>query len=204
MVKTLLAAVAALAFYVLLPADSAAGIPPQAEVCTACHGVEAPSPYAAVPTIHGLPFAVIDNALYDFRATIRPCRKPECGGTGDCPRLDFCSIVAKLSDEDIEILARWFSDQPFRPVTQPWDPALARKGEALHQAKCDSCHSQGGAVSSEDAGILRGQPKAYLALAIEDFRRERRVAVAEMHVTLMDLSDDEVAALLEFYASPLD
>lgn len=175
--------------------------PAQVELCAECHGAEAPSPYPTVPTIHGLPLAVLDNALYDFRATIRPCRKPDCG-EADCPDLDFCTIAATLDDEDIEALAKWYAAQPYAPVSQPWDPALAAVGRELHEARCESCHGGGGTRPSEEAGVLRGQPRAYLRMAMEDFRQDRRVAVAEMDVLLRELSDHELDALVEFYASP--
>lgn len=194
-------AVLAVIGLVVFAAAAFADKPQQALVCASCHGAEAPSPFASVPTIHGLSFAVLDNALYDFRATIRPCRKPDCGDAADCPALDFCSIAAALSDDDIETLARWYAEQPYRPVEQSWDPALARQGEVLHREQCESCHAEGGSRATDDASILRGQPKAYLRLAIEDFRQERRVAVAEMDALLRALSDEEVAALVEFYAS---
>ena len=191
-------------FILLLAAgvSHAADPPPQAQACAACHGAEAPSPFPGVPTIHGLPFVVLDNALYDFRAGIRPCRKPDCG-QDECPELDFCAIAAKLSDEDISVLAQWYASQDYVPLTQEWDADLAAEGRALHEEHCESCHAGGGLRPTEQAGILRGQPRAYLRQAMEDFRQERRVAVAEMDVVAHELSEEQVDALLEFYASPV-
>jgi cytochrome c553 len=180
----------------------AADSPPQAATCVACHGTEAPSPLDGVPTIHGLPQLVIENALYDFRATIRPCRKPGCGDPDICPELDFCNIVADLADEDIAVLAEWYASRDYAPLEQDYDAALAASGAQLHAQACESCHGGGGSRPQDQASILRGQPKSYLVNAIADFREERRIAVAEMHVMLQDLSPEEVAALVEFYASP--
>lgn len=180
----------------------AAEAPAEVEVCAACHGAEAPSPYPTVPTIHGLPQAVLDNALFDFRATIRPCRKPDCGADTKCPEIDFCAIAAGLTDEQIGALARWYASRSFVPAGEPYDAALAARGAQLHADKCNSCHTDGGASSVDQATILRGQRKAYLGTAMEDFRQERRVAVAEMDAMIRALSDEEVAALVEFYASP--
>ncbi|MFU8895577.1 MAG: c-type cytochrome [Gammaproteobacteria bacterium] len=182
----------------------AAEPPPEVALCATCHGAAAPSPYASVPTIHGLPAAVLDNALYDFRATIRPCRKVDCTGVADCPETDFCDIVARLSDEQIAGLAHWYARQPYAPAGEPWDRALAARGSVLHAAHCESCHAGGGLSPVEEASILRGQRKAYLRLAMEDFHQERRVAVAEMHASIEGFTDADVAALIEFYASPLD
>lgn len=180
----------------------AADLPPQANACAACHGLDAPSPYATVPTIHGLPASVLENALYDFRAGLRPCREPRCGDSAECPEIEFCAIVAGLSDDEIDVLARWYAAQAYAPVVQAWDQGLAEQGKMLHEAQCESCHSDGGASSLDQASILRGQPKPYLRTAIEDFRQERRMSVAEMDASLRELTGAEVEALLEFYASP--
>lgn len=197
----------ALAVFLVMVATAACGIaaaeePPQVQTCAVCHGASPPSPFASVPTIHGLPQAVLDNAMYDFRATIRPCRKVDCEGVADCPELDFCAIVASLTDEDIAALARWYSLQTFAPAGESWDVDLAARGRELHLARCESCHVRGGTASVEEASILRGQRKAYLKLAMEDFGKDRRIAVAEMHAKIIDLSPEEIAALVEYYASP--
>jgi cytochrome subunit of sulfide dehydrogenase len=197
----------ALAAVLVMAATGAGGFaaaeePPQVQTCAVCHGASPPSPYASVPTIHGLPQAVLDNAMYDFRASIRPCRKVDCEGVADCPELDFCAIAAKLTDEDIAALARWYSLQPFAPAGESWDADLAARGRELHLARCESCHVRGGTASVEQASILRGQRKAYLELAMQDFGADRRIAVAEMHAKILDLSPEEIAALVEYYASP--
>jgi len=181
---------------------AAAAEPPEVQTCAVCHGASAPSPFASVPTIHGLPEAVLDNAMYDFRASIRPCRKVDCEGVADCPELDFCAIAARLTDDDIAALARWYSLQPFAPAGESWDAGLAARGRELHLARCESCHVRGGTASVEEASILRGQRKAYLKLALQDFGTDRRIAVAEMHAKILDLSPEEIAALVEYYASP--
>lgn len=179
-----------------------AEMPPEAQSCAACHGTEAPSSYPAVPTIHGLPASALENALYDFRAGLRSCRKLECGDSAACPEVDFCAIVAGLDDDDIDVLSQWYAAQPYAAVEQSWDPGLAEQGKVLHQTRCESCHSDGGTNALDQASILRGQPKPYLRAAIEDFRQERRISVAEMDASLRELTGDQVEALLEFYASP--
>lgn len=201
--SALLVAVATLLLLGATPVP-AADPPAQAETCSVCHGVEAPSPFPAVPTIHGMPQLVLENALFDYRATIRPCRKPGCGDAADCPQLDFCSIVSGLSDADIEILAEWYASRDYAPLAQPFDAALAARGAELHAAGCENCHGGGGSRPQDQASILRGQPREYLANAMKDFRGERRVAVAEMHAMLQALSEDDIAALVEFYLSPRD
>lgn len=191
-----------LALLPVVAAASAADAPPQVPVCAACHGLEAPSPHEQVPTIHGLPETVLENALFDFRATIRPCREPDCGAAADCPASDCCAAAASLSDEDIAVLARWYARQAFVPADEPWDAELAAIGGTVHAAHCQQCHADGTGEPAGRTSALRGQRKAYLLAALEDFQLERRVAFAEMHAMLGALPDIEIIALVEFYASP--
>lgn len=189
----------------LLSPVAAAGAveaPSQAQGCAACHGIEAPSPHALVPTIHGLPETVLENALFDFRATIRPCREVDCGADATCPASDCCAAAASLSDEDITALARWYARQAFVPADEPWDAELAAIGGTVHAAHCQQCHADGARDIAGKTGVLRGQRKAYLLAALEDFQLERRVAFAEMHAMLGALPDIEIMALVEYYASP--
>ncbi len=195
------AAIAAAFLLAGLPAQ-AFDPPPRAATCAVCHGEVAPSPFAGVPTIHGQPVTALENALYDFRATIRPCRKPECAAGQPCPEVDFCALVRQLSDDEIAALAAWYAAQPYAAVSQDWHPALAAHGEALHMAHCESCHSDGGLSPDNQATILRGQPKSYLHTAIRDFSHDRRIAVAEMDAIIRELSDEDIDALVEFYARP--
>ena len=85
------------------------------------------------------------------------------------------------------------SSRRVSPTTRRWRP-VARS--------CIKTSATAVIPTAEQATILRGQRKAYLRLAMEDFRQERRVAVAEMDAMIRALSDDEMAALVEFYASP--
>ena len=197
-----IAAIAAAVLFSAAPAQ-AADPPPKAALCAACHGESGPSPWPGVPTIHGQPAEALENAMYDFRATIRPCRKPECGSGKACPDLDFCAIARELTDEEIGALAAWYSAQPYAAAVQDWNPALAARGEALHLAHCASCHGAQGLAPRDQATILRGQRKEYLRGAIGDFSHDRRIAVAEMDALIRSLSADDVEALVEFYARPV-
>ncbi len=178
--------------------------PAIAETCNACHGTTAPSPHDDIPTIHGLPSVVIENALYDFRAETRPCRQSACSARGTCPDTDMCEVTAALSDAEIGQLAEWYSAQAFVPVGEPHDPELAARGREIHQANCEKCHADGGTRSEEQASLLRGQPKAYLNKALQDYRLAERQAVSQMDIGLESLDDDDIAALVEFYSSPAD
>lgn len=187
------------------PRTAPAGQPPAvAETCNACHGMTAPSPHDDIPTIHGLPSVVIENALYDFRAETRPCRQSTCSARDTCPDTNMCQVTADLSDTEIGLLAGWYSAQTFAPVDEPHDPELAAQGREIHDNNCETCHADGATRSEEQASLLRGQPKAYLNNALQDYRLADRQAVIQMDTGLESLNDDDIAALVEFYSSPVN
>lgn len=186
------------------PRTAPAGQPPAvAETCNACHGMTAPSPHDDIPTIHGLPSVVIENALYDFRAETRPCRQSACSAQGTCPETNMCRITADLSDTEIGLLAEWYSARTFVPAGESHDPELAARGREIHRANCETCHADGGTRSEEQASLLRGQPRAYLSNALQDYRLAERQAVSQMDTGLKSLDGNDIAALVEFYSSPV-
>jgi cytochrome c553 len=71
--------------------------PPTVPLCALCHGETGPSPFSGVPTIHGLPHGVIENALFNFRYGHRPCRKSACSEDGRCPDMNMCDLAAPMS-----------------------------------------------------------------------------------------------------------
>lgn len=178
--------------------------PPSAEVCALCHGESAPSPYADVPTIHGLPEVVIEIALYDFRGHTRPCRTADCASAGACPDMDMCAVADPMKHEEMEVYARWYSSRDWVPAADSYDPALAARGRLVHEAQCEICHSAGGTDPRDEASILRGQRTGYLRKAFADYREGRRMAVAAMDSKMKALTDEEVEALIAYYASPVE
>lgn len=194
----------ALALVLLAPAfASAHEPPPQVPLCGLCHGDTGPSPFAGVPTIHGLPPGVIENALYQFRAARRPCRTSECSWDGRCPDMNMCDIAGPLTDTDIDLLAYWYGEQSFADHQDPYDPDLAAKGREIHDAHCEICHTNLGSEPIDDASLLRGQRRLYLRAALEDFQQGRRsLGIEAMDGRLATLTDEELDALAEFYSGP--
>jgi cytochrome subunit of sulfide dehydrogenase len=190
-------------FLLLLAAVNAAVAdepPGSVPLCTLCHGESGPSPFPGVPTIHGLPEFVIANALGDFRDGLRPCRKSECSRRGSCPDMSMCDVAGPLQHEEVEALAGWFSRQPFADHQDEFDPDLAERGRKLHESQCEICHTRYGADPVDEASMLRGQRKAYLRTALEDFREGRRSVLPAMDAKLQALTESDLDALAEFYS----
>ncbi len=182
-------------------AETAPGVVDQ---CAVCHGPDGISRWGEIPNISGLPEVVVANALYDFRGSTRPCRRPACVAEATCPDLDMCSIAKPLSDAEIDVIARYYATQPFSVSVAEFDMALAVQGADLHAAQCEECHSGGGSDPVDEASILRGQNIEYLRNAFSDYRSGDRLGEAAMLERLRSLSDDDVEALLNFYASPMN
>jgi cytochrome subunit of sulfide dehydrogenase len=177
--------------------------PPTVPLCALCHGETGPSPFPGVPTIHGLPPGVIENALYKYREGQRPCRKSECSQDGRCPDMSMCDIAAGLADPDIDLLAYWYGAQPFAAHQDPYDAELAARGREIHDRYCEICHTNLGSDPVDDASMLRGQRKVYLRSALEDFQQGRRsVGLDAMDARFKTFSDEQLDALAEFYSGP--
>ncbi len=186
-----------------LAAAAASEAPPIVGFCAVCHGETGPSQYSGVPTIHGLPAGVIENALYKYREHERPCRVTECSKLGTCPDISMCDIVGSMDDEDLAALADWYGAQPFPAHQDPYDAELAARGRRIHDQHCEICHTNLGSDPVDDASMLRGQRKVYLRNALEDFQEGRRsVGLAAMEESIKALSRDDLAALAEFYSGP--
>jgi cytochrome subunit of sulfide dehydrogenase len=187
----------------LLAAGASAGdVASVVENCNGCHGDNGVSKWAEIPTIAGIPEFVQADALYFFRDNERPCTDTEYKqGDTSRPATNMCKVVADLSDDDIDAIAAHYAELPFVAAKQPFDASLAAAGKALHEAQCDRCHSAGGSNPEDEASILAGQHAGYLEETFAQYRSGEREQPAKMQEKLDALSDDDVKALVNYYAS---
>lgn len=168
------------------------------ETCNNCHGVESLGMEKGVPIISGLSEFYHADQLYFYRDGERPCAEVT-GTAGDATTM--CALAADLSDDQIDALAAHYAALPFEPAQQEFDAALAAKGEAVHESNCAVCHSDGGSNPADDAGILAGQWIAYLEETMRQYRSGEREQPAPMKKKVDALSDEDVTALVHYYAS---
>ena len=170
--------------------------------CNGCHGDNGVSQWTDVPTIAGVPEFVHADALYIFRDEARPCTESKYR-QGDTSRAatTMCAVAADLSDEMIDELAAHYAGLPFVAAKQEFDAGLAAAGKAVHDAECDRCHSEGGSNPEDEAGILAGQWIGYLDDTFAEYRAGEREQPKKMEEKLNALSDDDVKALVHYYAS---
>jgi len=157
--------------------------------CTICHGEQGISDEPAYPSIAGIPAKIQADALRAYRDGTRDC--------GPVPRM--CKIMEGLTDEHIDALAAHFAAFEFRPAEQPFDPALVERGRHLHEDFCEVCHGDG----PEDAekSILHGQWAEYLRYSLSQYRGGHRKQPPSMRRQTDKLSDEDIEALVNFYAS---
>ncbi len=110
-----------------------------AETCAGCHGTDGASAGPASPTIGGMHDETFTEVMEGFR-------------DGSIYSTVMGRIAKGYSDEEIELMAKYFAGKPYQPVKQEFDVALAEKGAKLHDKYCEKCHSEGGKLA-ERRGI---------------------------------------------------
>ena len=170
--------------------------------CNGCHGDDGVSQWTDVPTIAGVPEFVHSDALYIFRDGDRPCTESEYKqGDKKGSTTTMCDVTSDLSDDMIDEVAAYYAGLPFVPAKQDFDAGLAAAGKAVHDAECDRCHSEGGSNPEDEAGILAGQWMGYLEDTFAEYAAGEREQPKKMEEKLNALSDDDVKALVHYYAS---
>ncbi|MDD5240528.1 MAG: c-type cytochrome [Sulfuricella sp.] len=155
--------------------------------CNGCHGTNGASAGPSSPTIAGQPAAYIEDAMKQFKSGERPS-----------------SIMGRLakaySDEDFKAMANFFGEKKFVRAKQPTDKALVAKGKQVHEKNCEKCHEDNGR-KPDDGGVLAGQWSEYLQISLNEFQSKKRPMPKKMAAKLEGLSQDDVDALIHFYAS---
>ena len=170
------------------------------EDCNGCHGDDGVSQWTDIPTIAGMPEFVHADSLYFFRDGERPCSEMEYKqGDTSRPATTMCDVTADLSDDTIDEVAAYYFELPFVAAKQEFNAGLALEGKALHDEKCDRCHSEGGSNPDDEAGILAGQWMGYLRATFGEYATGDREQPKKMQEKLDELSDADVTALLHYY-----
>jgi sulfide dehydrogenase cytochrome subunit len=159
-----------------------------ADTCAGCHGTDGVSMGPATPNIAGLSETYFTDTMLAFR-------NGERAGT-------IMNRIAKgYSEEEIKLMAGWFAKLPLASTNQKLDGAKVSRGEELYPKNCSKCHDENGSLPDDDAGILASQWLPYLQYSLADFKAGTTEMPKKMKKKVDKLSDDELDALLHFFAS---
>lgn len=172
------------------------------ESCADCHGKGGVSSETDVPTIAGYSAQYIIDTMAAYKKKERPCpeTKYRTGGKKG-QSTDMCKTAGDLSDGDTKAVANYFAGKKFVRAKQSFDAALAKKGKELHEFHCEKCHSDGGSVADDDAGILAGQHKEYLVETFKEYKSGKRPMAEKMKPKIERLKPSDIDALINYYAS---
>lgn len=173
------------------------------ETCANCHGKGGASTEPEVPIIGGYSAEFLVNNLKAYKSQDRACPETEFrSGSKKGTKTDMCKMVKDLNDNDIKQVAQYFAKQKFvRAKQQKFDPALAAKGKEIHEIYCEKCHTEGGTVAKDEAGMPAGQWMPYLRHAFDEFNTGKRPIAKKMKAKMDELEKPDVEALINYYAS---
>lgn len=170
--------------------------------CMQCHGQDGASKDSSIPIIGGYSAKYVVDSMQNFRKKLRPCAEVTIpSGPKKGQKSDMCKVVADLSDDEAQAVARWLSGRKFVPARQPFDATKVSRGESVYGRLCRRCHEDNGRSPDEDNGIVAGQWTPYLKAQIAAFRAGKRSIDDKMKARLEKLGPEDEDALLNFYAS---
>lgn len=199
--NTLLAG-AALFGFILIGDAGAIDVGKLAETCANCHGKGGASTEPDIPIIGGYSEEFLVNNLTAYKNKERDCPETKYrAGSRKGSKTDMCQVVKNLDDGDIKQIAGYFAKKKFVRAKQKFDPALARKGKEIHEMYCEKCHSEGGTVATDDAGMPAGQWIPYLKQAFDEFYAGKRPIAKKMKLKMDEIDKADIDALINYYAS---
>ncbi len=168
-----------------------------AYTCAGCHGFEGRSVGPASPNLAGISEAYFIESMQGFKALPKGKNHAE-----DARPATVMQRIAKgYTDEQIEQMAVYFAELPVYKAKVPHDAAMAKKGAKIYDKGCAKCHDDNGALPDDDAGILAGQWLAWMQYSMDDFTNGHREMPKKMKKQVKKLSDEEIDAVLHFFAS---
>ena len=168
-----------------------------ADTCAGCHGTNGQSVGPASPNLAGMSAAYFVESMKGFKALPK-----DAGHAEDARPATIMNRIAKgYSDEQIEAMGEYFAGLGVYKASVPHDAAKAKTGAEIYDKSCAKCHDEGGALASDDAGILAGQWLPWLEYSMQDFQSGHREMPKKMKKQVEKLSDAEIEAVLHYFAS---
>jgi len=159
-----------------------------ADTCAGCHGTDGASNGPATPSIAGNSETYMVDTMMAFKS-------------GERPSTVMGRIAKGYSEEEFKLMGSYFAKQPIAKTSQDLNDTKVAAGSKLFGKNCEKCHDEKGGLADDDSGILASQWLPYLQYSMVDFKAGSREMAKKMKKKVDKLSDDELAALLQFFAS---
>ena len=168
--------------------EYAAAVRDKLQQCVACHGVSGASTQSQYPILAGQHQYYLYVQLKDFKAGRRadPIMAP---------------LVATLEKEEMQALAKYFSEQQWPPISYKADEGQVKLGlKVVNSGQCVACHLSGFEGNSR-VPRLAGQHPAYLVKTMLDFKNKTRKNAPDKSSLFDTFSEEEIKAVAEYAAS---
>lgn len=149
--------------------------------CSACHSKDMVNSINIYPVLQGQKKSYLIEQLHKFRDGVR--KDP------------IMSVQAsQLSDEDIEVIANYFSTQEFTRQAQKDIDELGMNV----RARCISCHGLSGHTVNDEWPNLQGQNSSYIFNQLQAFSSGKRDSIT-MHEIATELTQEQMKAVANYY-----
>lgn len=173
----------------IAPAEAAApaALVDVSGIVTRCDGCHADS--ETDPLIGGQPEEYLKTVMLQF-----------LDGTRDGPSMN--KIMKKYDADQIASLARHYAQKKWVSAKASTKPELVSRGKTLHDARCASCHANGGRKAAGNMPRIAGQPVEFIESEIKRYQDPAaKLPDRFMRSAVQSLSAEEVSALANYYAS---
>ncbi len=159
----------------------------KSDSCAHCHGTDGNSTASAYPSLAGQTREYLYRQIKAFKE-------------GQRKNSMMSPAVVVLSDQDMQDLAQYFSEQTLARSTAKTDPGSIEQGKKIaSDSQCVACHQPNFKGLNEFPRVSR-QKYPYIVKQLKDFRDGTRVSDV-MGPTVKNLTDEQIEALAQYLTS---
>ncbi|MES9939552.1 MAG: c-type cytochrome [Candidatus Thiodiazotropha sp. 6PLUC2] len=160
-----------------------------ANTCAGCHGTLGASAGDLMPIIGGMEKEFLQTILLEYK-------------TGERDSTIMGRIAKGYSDSELKAIASFMADQEWVSSPVKTNSKMVSMGKKIHDKQCKTCHEENGRVQEDDAPRLAGQWPEYTLHYLQwCHSKGKRCQPRKMGTRVMKLSEKELKAMAEFYAS---
>ncbi len=181
--------------------------------CIACHGENGNSLGPAIPRLGGMSRNYLLGAMLAFKYEESGQLNAAIESDPDLEDVEAFTrtstimdrIAKGYTDNEIKIIADYFSAQELFVGQQEINLVKASSGKKLHEKFCASCHEESGTSSEGDTGILAGQWQPYFLWTMADYLNGSRAMPKKMKIKLQKMikvsGHESLELLSNYYAN---